>query len=220
MEARDRHIAGAVRAHQQLLDRLDLLTDDLVGEPSFLPGWTVGHVLAHIARNADSHTRILRAASEGRVVDQYPEGFAGRSAEIERDAVRPAAEHRADIARSATDLEEAWRAATEVTWAGHGLSVTGDPVTCEDLPFRRWREVLVHHHDLGHVAAGLGVDESEWPAEYVREEHRRLASTWASRRSMGLTQLPPAVMSLPEYEQVAWLLGRRHVDGVDPAGVL
>jgi maleylpyruvate isomerase len=209
-----------VRAHQQLLERLDVLTDDLVAQPSLLPGWTVGHVLAHLARNADSHVLILRAATDGDVVDQYPDGVAGRAADIDRDAARSAEAHRADLARTVTQLEQAWADATGRSWAGHGRSVTGDPIACTDLPFRRWRETLVHHTDLGHVDTGLGLRIADWPADYVREEHQRLAGTWASRRSMGLTELPAAVRALPERERVAWLLGRLQVDGVPAAAVM
>jgi len=34
-------------------------TDADVRAPSLLPGWTRGHVLSHIARNADGITRTL-----------------------------------------------------------------------------------------------------------------------------------------------------------------
>ncbi len=59
--------------------------------PSLLPEWSVGQVLAHMARNADSHKRRAEAAARGVVVEQYPGGFAGRAAEIDRDSRRPAA---------------------------------------------------------------------------------------------------------------------------------
>ncbi|MET0910545.1 MAG: maleylpyruvate isomerase N-terminal domain-containing protein, partial [Ilumatobacteraceae bacterium] len=42
--------------------------------PSLLPGWTRGHVLTHIARNADSFVRLLEAAGRGEVVTQYAGG--------------------------------------------------------------------------------------------------------------------------------------------------
>jgi hypothetical protein len=32
--------------------------------------------------------------------------------------------------------------------------------------------------------------------------------------------IPEAVLSLPEHERLAWLCGRRTLDGVEPAGVL
>ena len=51
--------------------------------PSLLPDWTVGHVLTHLARNADSMDRVLEAAERGDVVERYAGGGAGRDAEIE-----------------------------------------------------------------------------------------------------------------------------------------
>ncbi|MER5808278.1 maleylpyruvate isomerase N-terminal domain-containing protein [Streptomyces sp. NPDC002033] len=42
------------------------LTDDDVRAPSLLPGWTRAHVLTHIARSADSRTRLLTAARTAR----------------------------------------------------------------------------------------------------------------------------------------------------------
>ena len=37
---------------------------------------------------------------------------------------------------------------------------------------------------------------------------------------MGLTALPEAVLALPERERLAWLFGRRAVEGVEPAGLI
>ena len=51
------------------------LTDDDARRASRLPDWTVGHVLAHVARNADSHVRRAEAATRGEVVEQYPGGW-------------------------------------------------------------------------------------------------------------------------------------------------
>jgi len=44
------------------------LSDADVRRPSALPDWTVGHVLTHVARNADSHVRRTRAAQRHEVV--------------------------------------------------------------------------------------------------------------------------------------------------------
>ncbi|MGH9105508.1 MAG: maleylpyruvate isomerase N-terminal domain-containing protein [Acidimicrobiales bacterium] len=41
------------------------LTDERVRAPSRLPGWSVGHVLAHLARNAEGYARRLEGALEG-----------------------------------------------------------------------------------------------------------------------------------------------------------
>ena len=56
-------IVRVADANERFLDAIEGLTDDQVLRPSLLPGWTVGHVLTHVARNADSHVRRAEAAS-------------------------------------------------------------------------------------------------------------------------------------------------------------
>ncbi len=214
VDAIARDIAGATTAHAALGLALAGLTDAEVARPSLLPGWTVGHVLAHIARNADSHTRVLQAANRGEVAEQYPHGMDQRVGEIEAGAARPAAEHVSDVADACARLEAAWAAMTPDGWAGEGHTVHG-PVPASELPFRRWREVVVHHADLG-----LGYSWRDWPADYVRLELARATMLWASRRPMGMTSLPSAAIVLDDRQRLAWLLGRAEVDGLDPAGIM
>ena len=87
-------------------------------------------------------------------------------------------------------------------------------VKVNDLPFRRWRETVVHHADLG-----MGFTWRDWPADYVRLELARTTMLWASRKPMGLTTLPLAAQTLPDGARLAWLLGRTAVAGLDPAGI-
>src|SRR5262245_1123799 len=47
------------------------LTDAQTREPSLLPGWTRGHVLTHIARNADGLANLLGWARTGRETPMY-----------------------------------------------------------------------------------------------------------------------------------------------------
>src|SRR5829696_3975021 len=84
-----RDIAGATAAHQRVLATLEGLTDDQARSPSLLPNWSIGHVLTHLARNADSFVRLLSAAERGGIVEQYEGGAAGRAAAIEAGAGRP-----------------------------------------------------------------------------------------------------------------------------------
>ena len=189
------------------------LTDEMVQRPSLLPDWTVAHTLTHIARNADSHVLMYQAAERGQVGTQYPGGIEQRNADIAAGAGRNAAELIADVVDSNARLEAAWAALTQEGWTGEGLSVFG-PVPINDLPFRRWREAVVHHSDLG-----IGYSWREWPADYVRVELGRLAMEWASRKPMGLTTLPPIALGLTDRERVAWLIGRTTVAGLDPAGI-
>jgi maleylpyruvate isomerase len=208
-----RDIDGAVAAHRRLLATAAGFTDADLAAPSLLPDWTLGHVLAHLARNADSHVRMLEAGARGEVADQYVGGADGRHREIERDAGRGAVETISDLAASIDALESCWASMPDAAWAGEGRSVAGT-VPLADLPFRRWRETEVHHADLGR---GYGPDD--WPALYVRLETGRMEQLWAARRPMGMTKLPAAALAVTPAHRLAWLLGRAEIAGLEPAGI-
>ncbi|MGH2475644.1 MAG: maleylpyruvate isomerase family mycothiol-dependent enzyme [Candidatus Limnocylindrales bacterium] len=202
----DRDVAGAAAAHQRLLGRLDSLGEFDAREPSLLPGWTLGHVLTHLARNADSGIRMLDG------LEQYEGGAAGRHADIEAGAGRPAGDLVADVWASIWRLEQRW--AQERAWDGPPASATAGEVPRVGLPFRRWRETEVHHADLG-----AGYTFADMPSEYVRLDLRLMEMLWKARQPMGLTPLPDAVLTRPPHERLAWLMGRVVIDGVLPAGV-
>jgi maleylpyruvate isomerase len=208
-------LVGAAAAHRLLRERTSDLADERLRSPSLLPGWSVGHVIAHLARNADSHSRMLRAAAAGEVADQYVGGAAGRAADIEAWAGRPADELIQDLRRSIADLEQCWAEAAAAGWPGEGRLSTGQLTATTDLPFRRWREVVVHHYDLG-----LGYSWANWPAEYIRIELRRSTMQWASRKPMGFADLPVEALAVPDHQRVAWLLGRMEIEGLGPAGLM
>src|SRR5690349_12024814 len=50
---------------RRLLDTAAALDDAAVRAPSLLPGWSRGHVLTHLARNADGGRRLLSWARTG-----------------------------------------------------------------------------------------------------------------------------------------------------------
>ena len=211
--ALDDAVEGCAAAHQRLLADLDSLEDAEVGRPSLLPGWTVGHVLTHLARNADSHRLVLEAAARGEAAERYPGGREQRRGDIEAGAGRPAAALVEDVRRSIWQLEAAWPAVPAEGWEVVSTSLgRAEPVA--DLPFLRWREVEVHHADLGRPSFGY----DDWSPGYVRRELTRQEMAWAARRPMGLTALPPAALALPPAQRLAWLLGRRTVEGLEPAG--
>jgi maleylpyruvate isomerase len=196
----------------QLLE--DGTLDGAVGAPSGLPGWSVGHVLAHIARNADSFVHLTEAADRGEVADQYPGGVEQRNGDIEAGSRRSARELVRDVRTSIYALEQCWATVGGAAWQGEGRAFAGmRPI--RDLPFIRWREVNVHHADLG-----LGYTMAEWPAEYVRLELIRAEMLWAARRPMGLTSLPAQALAAEPRARLAWLLGRGVIDGLEPAGIL
>ena len=165
-----RDIEGTRAAQERLSQTLDGLTDAVCRQPSLLPGWTVGHVLAHLARNADSHTRRLEAAARGQVVEQYLGGHDGRNADIEEGSDRSAAELVADVRDSAAAMERACRAMPPPAWDRPTKAVDGTVRPANLLPLRRWQEVEVHHADLG-----LDYSWRDWPDAFVSESKENLA---------------------------------------------
>jgi maleylpyruvate isomerase len=188
-----RAMAGCRDAHARLLATLDGLDDDTARRPSALPGWTVGHVVTHLARNADSLVRILAAASDGGIADQYEGGPEGRAADIAAGAGRPAGELLADLAGAIDRLDATWREVPAGVWTdGVGRMTSGELCPCADLPFRRWREVEVHRVDLG-----LGPQPADWPEDYVALELPRT-----------LAGLPERLSAADRTTLLAWLMGR------------
>ena len=209
-------ISGAVRACAESHRALDLhlggLTDVQARQPSLLPDWTVGHVLTHIARNADGFSRMINGALRGEVVAMYEHGVDGRRADIEAGSVRPAAELVADVEAASARLDDLFGRCDDAAWAGHGLTIAGQ-ISISELPARRRGEVEIHRVDLG-----LGYTFANWPADYRRAELAKRTGQWASRKPMGFADLPAAALALHPTDRLAWLLGRLEVDGLAPAG--
>lgn len=150
----DAWIDGCVAAQARLAALADRLSDHDVRRPSLLEGWTVGHLLTHLARNADSHSGMVRAAQRGEAAPQYAGGPEERARGIEVGQGRPAAAIAEDVRASSRHLEATWASNDAETWAtGCGLRRQG-PTTLGDLVFYRWQEVEVHLADLGLVDRG------------------------------------------------------------------
>lgn len=186
-------VAACVASHRRLATTVAGLSDVDIGRPSLLPGWSVGHVLTHLARNADAFARVLAAAGRGEVSDMYPAGPAGRDRDIDSGARRPLAAIRIDLAEASAVLEAAMAGADDTTWAGVGRGTFGGPVPCRAIPHMRRREVEVHHADLG-----LGYAPEDWPADFVDLELPRALAGLADRMA------DPAGRAAA----LAWLLGR------------
>ena len=114
---------GAKAAHARLLADLDGLDDGAVRAACLLPHWSRGHLLTHLARNADSNTGIFLAAQRGEVVPQYPGGVEQRSGDIDAGAGRSAAELAIDVAVADCRLWRQRGRAPEEVWShGRGRS--------------------------------------------------------------------------------------------------
>jgi maleylpyruvate isomerase len=132
--------------------------------PSRLPGWTRGHVLTHLARNADGQRNLVEGVLVDEVRDQYPGGDEQRSRDIEAGADRPIAALLADLVASQRALVDAWSRVPDGAW---------DRLTrarVEIRPVRagvisRWREIAAHLVDLD-----VGVAPDQLPRDYLDDD--------------------------------------------------
>lgn len=162
-------------ATERLLTAAAKLDNASAAEPSRLPGWTRGHVLAHLARNADALVNVL----EGRPM--YVSGDA-RDADIERDAPRPLDVQLADVRDSAARFQEA--GAVPADWSRTVQLRNGVTDSASRVPFRRWVEVEVHHVDLG-----IGYELEDLPEEFAYREIDFLAERFAGHKNVPSTAL-------------------------------
>jgi len=206
-----RDIDGCRAAQERLLQSLGGLTDDACRRPSLLPGWTVGHVLTHLARNADSHIRRIEGAARGQVVEQYIGGREGREADIEAGAGRSAAELVDDVRDTASAVERAFRSLPPPAWDRPTKDVAGVVRPANLLPLRRWQEVEVHHADLG-----LDVTWKDWSDEFVAAYLPHLLAGMGERLPAGAAA--PDLGRVPDREVMAWLFGRHHRDDLPEVG--
>ena len=142
-------VAGCIAAQAALDAALVGLDDDAARRPSLLPGWSVGHVLTHVARNADSVVWRLEGAAGGELRDQYPGGLEQRAADIEAGAGRPAAALVEDVRRTSGAVREAVAGLPVAAWDAPSRTSRGVVESSREAVLSRWREVVVHHGDLG-----------------------------------------------------------------------
>lgn len=144
----------AASGQRAVEDTVTALEPAAVQEPSALPGWTRGHVITHLARNADALVNLLNWAGTGTPTPMYatPEQ---RNADIEAGAGRP-------LAEQLTDLQEAGRRFTDAAatlppeaWSARVKSAQGRDIPAAEVPWMRVREVWLHLVDL---AVGVDID--------------------------------------------------------------
>lgn len=150
-------------AGQRLVRRVDELPDASYAAPSALPGWTRGHVVAHLALNAESLGQVLLRAATGAEAAMYPSRVQ-RDGDIERLAGADAGELRARTLTAGRFFAGALAAMPPAGWEGEFRRTPDAP---EVLPVRtvvgmRHREVEFHHVDLD---AGYG--PRDWPGSFV-----------------------------------------------------
>ena len=194
--------------------------------PSRLADWTIGHVVTHLARNADALRRVLAAAQIGQQVQPYDSPEA-RVRDIEAGANRDTAAIADDLRAADRRLAELINEVTPKDWEFIVDLGRGGPTTADVILAARLGEVELHHHDLG-VDDGLDLLDDA-------QAHRLLAALMRSyvrtRDVNGLTLFPAGAEAVtireggPEVsgtavELIGWLSGRSDGSRLKTAGTL
>ncbi|HZN72107.1 MAG TPA: maleylpyruvate isomerase family mycothiol-dependent enzyme [Micromonosporaceae bacterium] len=207
-------MAEVDRATERLLRTADTLDGTgTLNEPSLLPGWTRGHVLTHLARNADGLTNLLTWARTGEVTPQYP-SWERRNADIEAGADRPVPVVLADLSDACARFAAAAEEMPAEAWTVQ-LDLSGGPQPAARVVWRRLREVEVHHVDL---AAGYGT--ADWPDSFshrlLHEVVRGLsdfdvvvhATDLGHPLTVGASSSGAPTVTGPAHALAGWLTGR------------
>lgn len=217
--AADQSLHQLRQATARLLREIEGLPDSAARGPSLLPGWTRGHVLSHLARNAEGGTRLLGWARTGVPSYEY-EGVDARSAAIEEGAGRPASILVQDVRRTAEAFNQAAADMPSQAWHRKVRYTAGQEPRAEVIVPSRLAEVLIHHVDLD-----IGYSARDWPAEFVNDMLPRIADSINERAEapppvrldgtdtgqtfkIGQVQDGTTTVSGPDYELLAWLLER------------
>jgi maleylpyruvate isomerase len=143
---------------------VDVLSADDLARPSLLPGWSRGHVVAHLALNGQALARVLDTVNRGEPAAMY-ESDEQRNAEIEELRGAQAADLRDRLLAATTEFDDAVRAMDEESWSGSfGRLPSGPTWPVASVVETRRREVEIHHADLG-----ASYTHHDWPADFVLE---------------------------------------------------
>lgn len=219
-------------AIDRLLESAARLSDDELAGASLLPGWSRGHVLSHVARNADGFGNLLTWAQTGVPTPMYVSAEA-RAADIETSVSRSGEAAKTDVMLSSKKFIDQARELPAEAWLAEVSTLIPPPEPAWFVLSRRLFEVEVHHADLG-----VGYRPADWPDWFVSGELYRVCGKYAAN-----PQTPAAVLSDaasgrqyflraqdesgptvtgPGYGLLAWLIGRDSDAelSVDPDGPL
>jgi maleylpyruvate isomerase len=173
--ATDVDVLALLERHTALLEATADGLDDVTG-PSLCAGWTRGHVLTHLARNAEAIARMVGAAVDGTGEAMYPSDEA-RDADIDAGAGRDAPTQAADVRATDRDVAAALaRLGAEHAERPVERTPGGRLVPAGRLGFMRLREVVLHHLDLD-AGFDLGDVEPDLLGVLLDEEVTRLRAS-------------------------------------------
>lgn len=186
----------------------------LIARDSRLPGWTVGHVLSHLARNADGLRNVLQGAVDGELRRPYASPEA-RAQAIEEGARRDPAVIADDFAAATARFDAAVAGVPDEVWSATVDLGRGGPTTADVLLAARLAEVELHHDDLA-VDGGLAeLDDSqaERLLHALRRSYVRTRDVPGMRLELDAGSAVDLAGGGPRvagrvHDVVAWLAGR------------
>jgi maleylpyruvate isomerase len=213
-------ITALERSMQALDHTLEHIDDEQARGRSLLPGWSRGHVLSHLARNADGLLNLVRWARTGEETPMYV-SREQRDADIEAGAGRPAADLVEDVRSTQARLMDEMKALDEEQWQRKVRWGRDDHQGyATAIPAMRRVEVEIHHVDLD-----LEYTLAHLPEEFVEDLLVRTARDYSQREGTpgfvlvgsddeGRWQVGDGgqEISVPPPALLGWLLGR--TDGV------
>lgn len=231
------HASAGLLAARRATTRLDELVAGLTGgalsAPSRLPGWTRGHVLTHLARNADGLVNLLTWAKTGIEHQMYP-STADRDADIDEGAHRLLTVQREDFVASNDRFFAMAESLPDSAWQVGMPTRQGWRVQASNIPWMRLTELLVHAVDLD-----LGMeftDLVEVAGDQLSGMFDYLAWTYAMRSdapsvlaevrlpgdevghwSIGPVVSDPVVVRGSADTMLSWLYGRSDGGGLEGA---
>ncbi|HEX7307070.1 maleylpyruvate isomerase family mycothiol-dependent enzyme [Lentzea sp.] len=159
----DRHINAVRQATDVLYEAVEELDEAAARGDSLLPGWSRGHVVTHLARNADALVNLLTWARTG-VEHQAYASRTDRDADIEEGSHRLLQVIKADLDSACQRFEAACRDLPAHAWQAEVTAPKGQTITASSVPWFRLREIWIHLIDLD---AGVGFDDL--PSDFVQE---------------------------------------------------
>ena len=205
------------------LARLDSPSES---SPTLLPGWTRGHLITHLARQAEGLVRLLTWARTGEPSPMY-QSRERRNADIESGAHRPLPALLDDLRQTCGALEVAVTTLPDAAWSATVAAFDGRPIPASRVVWIRAREVFVHVVDLD-----LAATWRDLPPAFVDAVLEEVVEGLSGRERVPSLRLRPSdrdrewsvrgegdplTIEGPASELLGWLSGRGEPPSVRPA---
>jgi maleylpyruvate isomerase len=188
-----------------------------VAEPSRLSGWTRGHVLSHLARNADALVNLLTWARTGTEARMYASPTE-RADGIEAGAYRALPDQLADLRAANQRFTGAAAAVPASRREFTVLSAQGREIPAREVPWLRVREAWLHLVDLdvafelddipADIAWTLAADVAAWMSSRTQVTADLRAEGQPGPIRLGHGEQAAATIEGTPQRIAGWLTGR------------